>query len=82
MFKARCMAEKLCFVKERLNVVREDVILQAVPVRGIPRLRTFIGTMRLQVRRSILASGRNSSGCFSRRVGAQDMVVAAREQEL
>jgi hypothetical protein len=79
MFKASCIAENLYFVKERLEVVRDDVILQAVPVRGIPRLRTFIGTTRLQVRRSILASGRNSLGCFSRRVGALDMVVVAGE---
>jgi hypothetical protein len=51
-------------------------------LRGIPRLRTFIGTMRLLVRRSILASGRKSSGRFSRRVGALDMAVIAGTQKV
>lgn len=56
----------------RLSGVRrnigEGVAIHMVPVRGKPRLNTCIGTVRLRVRRSILESGRKSSGAVSRTV--------------
>jgi hypothetical protein len=46
-----------------LSVDGRDI--QAVPVRGIPKLRTSMGTVRLAPRLSMLKSGIQSSGCLS-----------------
>ncbi len=46
-------------MKERRNV-------HAVPVRIMPKQRTFIGTSRLHVRRSIRLSSTKTSGKSSR----------------
>jgi hypothetical protein len=43
-----------------------EEVVQAVPVRGMLKLSTSIGTERLAPRLSILVSGIKSSGCFSR----------------
>ena len=56
--------------------------IQAVPVRGIPRLRTFIGTTRLRFCGLWSIAELKSSGCFSSIVGALDMAIGSQEDTL
>ena len=72
-------AEQAALLSVRLAVLKFKIagnVIHAVPVRGIPRLRTFIGTTRLRSRGSSLKVIK-TSGCFSCIVGTLDMVEEA-----
>lgn len=70
----RCQQSVLSLRRSRVSLWEASHV---VPVLDSPRLRTSIGIIRPHVRRSMLASGRKSSGYFSRSVSLGDIIPKA-----